>query len=376
MGRQMNAIHCLDAKNATAVGDDGRILRTTDGGNTWTLHIDERTQDLFCVQFISVDTGFAAGRDGTILRTTNAGATWDSRSIPSGFSLLGIDFATNKIGVIVGDIGTIVRTTDAGNTWTEIVTGSQHSYASVHFVNSKVGTIALSGGTVLRTTNAGLTWTPQSVPTEGVLLGVFFTDPNTGIVVGESGIVLRTTDGGSSWSKQFITPEPMFYDVEFVSPTKGFAVGQRGVWYTEDGGITWDHETEASDNLWDISFGDAFTGMAAGNSSLAGVIYRTTVGGIVSVKEVYSAPTCPLADPYPNPAQDITTIRFAVSRQGAVVLDVIDALGNTVAVLVSKDMNVGGYETTLNALQLPLGTYYCRLKHAGTVYRKHFSIVR
>ena len=69
-----------DTNTGTAVGQSGTILRTTDGGATWTVQLSGTMNALSDVLFTDANRGMAVGANGTILRTTNGGATW---TIPS-----------------------------------------------------------------------------------------------------------------------------------------------------------------------------------------------------------------------------------------------------------------------------------------------------
>ena len=65
-----------DANNGTVVGRAGKILRTTDGGTTWTQQSSSTTGTLLSVSFTDSDNGTVVGSGGTILRTTNGGVTF------------------------------------------------------------------------------------------------------------------------------------------------------------------------------------------------------------------------------------------------------------------------------------------------------------
>ena len=69
-----------DLNTGTAVGYEGTIIRTTDGGETW-LNQTKRDNKFVacCVCFTDTNTGTAVGSYGTILRTTNGGAIWTSQ---------------------------------------------------------------------------------------------------------------------------------------------------------------------------------------------------------------------------------------------------------------------------------------------------------
>ena len=66
-------VSSTDANNGTAVGDQGTIVRTADGGTTWTAQQSGTTNQLHGVSFTDANTGTAVGLQGTILRTTDGG---------------------------------------------------------------------------------------------------------------------------------------------------------------------------------------------------------------------------------------------------------------------------------------------------------------
>jgi hypothetical protein len=57
------------------VGEQGRVLHTRDGGETWELQPTLTTASLFGVAFRGGDTAWVAGRGGAILRRTDTLAT-------------------------------------------------------------------------------------------------------------------------------------------------------------------------------------------------------------------------------------------------------------------------------------------------------------
>ena len=72
-----------DASNGLIVGSQGDIIKTTDGGTTWSQQTSGTTEYLRSVDYIDVNTATAVGGNSTILRTTNGGTTWISQSNPS-----------------------------------------------------------------------------------------------------------------------------------------------------------------------------------------------------------------------------------------------------------------------------------------------------
>jgi hypothetical protein len=82
-----------------------------------------------------------------------------------------------------------------------------------------------------------------------------------------------------------------------------------------------------------------------------------TNGGTASSFKLYAN--------YPNPFNPSTQIRYDVPVRSHVVLDVYDALGKKVAVLVNDVKGPGTYSATMNASGWSSGVYFCRI-HAGT----------
>ncbi len=59
-----------------------------------------------------------------ILRTTDGGVTWTSQFSGTGGRLRAVSFTDSDNGTVVGDGGTILRTTDGGTTWTPQTSGT------------------------------------------------------------------------------------------------------------------------------------------------------------------------------------------------------------------------------------------------------------
>ena len=79
-GNTLYGVFFIDANTGTAVGSSGTILRTTNGGASWTRQSSEMEWSIHSVSFTDANTGTAVGDLGTILRTTNGGASWKNQS--------------------------------------------------------------------------------------------------------------------------------------------------------------------------------------------------------------------------------------------------------------------------------------------------------
>ena len=71
--------------------------------------------------------------------------------------------------------------------------------------------------------------------------------------------------------------------------------------------------------------------------------------------------TFELYEPFPNPFNPTTAIRFSVAATHASQLQVFDITGRLVETLIDKDLNQGEYTIQWNASSLPSGVYFVRL---------------
>jgi hypothetical protein len=103
----------VDSAVGYAGGSRGRIIRTTNGGDTWFQMASGTIRALTAVQFVDRDTGWATTGAGLILKSTNSGVTWSA--VPSGYNLafLGMHFLSPQEGWAVGRGGIIMHYTTA-----------------------------------------------------------------------------------------------------------------------------------------------------------------------------------------------------------------------------------------------------------------------
>ena len=67
----LSSVYFIDATTGYMVGELGTIVKTTDGGITWSSLCSGTTRWLYSVFFVNNDLGFVAGSGGVILKTIN-----------------------------------------------------------------------------------------------------------------------------------------------------------------------------------------------------------------------------------------------------------------------------------------------------------------
>jgi photosystem II stability/assembly factor-like uncharacterized protein len=129
-GNSINSIRfATDKRHGWAVGSDGVVLTTNDGGFEWWQQDTPANTTLYGICVKDKSRIVVTGARGVVLTTSNGGRSWVAR--PSGIRdhLFAVTFAPDNIlhGWAVGTFGAIIATTDGGRTWR-----SQASHTSAH----------------------------------------------------------------------------------------------------------------------------------------------------------------------------------------------------------------------------------------------------
>ena len=101
-----------------AVGEKGSIVRSLNGGDTWSVKgaTVAGSTNLKAIEVLPSGTGFAAGAN-KVLRTTNNGATWTTVTVPPVGDVTCVDVVdTSTVWVGTAD-GNVFRSDDAGASW-------------------------------------------------------------------------------------------------------------------------------------------------------------------------------------------------------------------------------------------------------------------
>ncbi|MDP8228045.1 MAG: C25 family cysteine peptidase [Candidatus Electryoneaceae bacterium] len=83
-----------------------------------------------------------------------------------------------------------------------------------------------------------------------------------------------------------------------------------------------------------------------------------------------------LCEPYPNPFNSRTTIRYSLESAGPVDLTLWDVSGRMVRQLAHGDHQAGDYRLTLDGGSLPTGLYLIRLESAGSTAQQKMLLVK
>lgn len=223
------------------VGPRGHIVVSADGGATWKQAAVPVSSDLTAVYFAGSKAGWAVGHDGVVLATTDGGDTWvkqlDGRAAnglllkamgeraaadPASAEMkellaeaerfmeqgpdkpfLDVWFQDEKNGYVVGAYNLIFATSDGGKTWEPWFDRTDNpKFLNLYSIRPAAGGlyIAGEGGLVLRFDPAAKRFRAVPVDYRGSLFGVV-DGGNSVLVFGLRGNLFRSDDGGKSWTK-------------------------------------------------------------------------------------------------------------------------------------------------------------------------------
>ncbi|WP_267221457.1 WD40/YVTN/BNR-like repeat-containing protein [Dyella silvae] len=233
----------MAGKRVVAVGQRGHIVYSDDNGTHWQQATVPVSSDLVAVSFPTPQQGWAVGHDGIVLHTVDGGASWSiqmdgrrmgplmlaqiraraakgelgdqeqtdklveeaGRIAAQGAEnpFLDVWFADAKHGFIVGAFNLIFETTDGGQTWTSWFDRTEnpdrlHLY-SVRGVGADVY-ITGEQGLVLKLDRDTGRFRALETPYKGTFFGVAG-NAGTVVVYGLRGNAYRSTDAGAHWAQ-------------------------------------------------------------------------------------------------------------------------------------------------------------------------------
>lgn len=325
----LRSIWFVSPTQGFAVGANGTLLQTVDGGTKWTRKTVPATSGVLLnsICFPTPTAGWIAGAGGLLRQTTDGGLTWTPATSPVTADLFGLACVPGNPSfcVAVGAGGTTLRAAD-GRTWQRGATGGPTAnWRALEWFGPQHGWVVGAGGEIMRTTDYGDRWTSLPKPTTIDLNGVSFTSPTSGWVCGANATLLKTTNGGGNWAAVATgqSTATIFNAVRFFGDGQhGWVVGSRGtILRTTNGGAAW--TTVPSPVAGAVYQGMAWSadlkiGLLVGANGASGIIVRTADGGATWTR-ITSSPT-------PDPLYAVRLldngVAVAVGAQGTILRSV------------------------------------------------------
>jgi len=291
-----NSGHFINETTGIYVGQDGAVVKTEDGGDSFTIlrEADVSGDDWTDFQFANADTGFACSKDGFVYKTVDGGVSWtmvgDTANYTVDFDYIAV--IDNKIVYVAGDDSTLLKTIDGGDNWTRVdfAFDGEDLDGGLAFLNADSGVVTVDNKknpASWYTHDGGDTWTKVLLEFPEVLAskriydaaaggdntiaivgyhycifvshdaGMTYTvapdfnfayvrftsvdvvDDNTIITGGTKGHIIKTVDGGSSWDTLAVGSGQTVSFIDYVNTSTGYVFSGNGQWFkTIDGGTS------------------------------------------------------------------------------------------------------------------------------------------
>ena len=219
-----------------AVGQSGLILMMAADGR-WSKAQSGSTSRLLSVSINASGLAVAVGAFGTILKSPDGGQTWSSIApdwssfAPDGAQphLYGVTVDDGGVITLCGEFGLILRSTDGGKSWRTLHKGDA-ALSAFDIRPDGVGYAVGQSATILRTADHGETWSELKVDSNANFLGVSSAANGQTVVTGMHYMLVSDDDGKSFHHVDDADIKTSWYQgIARSGPdTPGYAVGHAG----------------------------------------------------------------------------------------------------------------------------------------------------
>ena len=251
----LRGVSCPSSSHCIAVGDDGTIESTADGGFSWQVQVSGTTAEISDVSCTSVAHCIALGQApdyataGAVLTTGDSGQSWHSRLTGATPWPEAISCPTSSRCVTVDDSGNIAVTADGGTSWQGQPSTAVMPLASVACPSARMcvavgssnnGYVGVPPVAVLLTTrDGGGTWQSWPAGTAPPLHGVSCASSSHCVAVGDRGAIMVTANGGTSWHRAASTTTDQLLAVTCRKDNECVAVADSSILVSRNGGDSW-----------------------------------------------------------------------------------------------------------------------------------------
>jgi photosystem II stability/assembly factor-like uncharacterized protein len=220
-----------------AVGQRGHIVHSNDGGGSWQQANVPVSSDLTAVFFASELKGWAVGHDGVVLSTTDGGLNWTLQLDGHRANDLLVRHLEAR-ALAQPQAANLKTLLDDARRYKD--QGADKPFLDVWFADANNGWIVGAYNLIFRTTDGGRQWEPWFDRTDNPKLRNLHAVAQVGdglYVVGESGLVLRLDAGTQRFMAR---PTPYSGSFFGVVGTRSVVLvyGLRGNAYASDSGGT------------------------------------------------------------------------------------------------------------------------------------------
>lgn len=362
----LNDVVFLDVNIGIAVGNNGTIIRTIDGGENWNLIMEDNSIVFQKINFFDNQNCIAIGSH--IYISNNAGETW-SNIAHSNTTFYDIALLNGTTCLISGEPATLIKSTNYGQSFSNIIEkDANNNLRLLSFIDENIGFSCKStqGGLTptLKTIDGGLSWTllPDLVGTYTIMEAFTFISELKGFKGGwYEPYFKQTSDSAIQWNfvttNETISPSLYDFHIKSTQPNAYFACGWYGEIYKSiDGGDNWFilNSGVANDiSIRGIFFVNDNKGWAVGDG---GTVIKTENGGVLSTD--FNNTDATFVELYPNPAHTKVNIKKSKNT----VIDKIVMFTST-----GQMINSLKFDNSIDISTLAKGIYFIKFESADVI---------
>jgi len=404
-GSRLDDVFFVNPSLGWVLNGFGQIYRTTDGGESWELQLNQPQTFWRSIGFADSLRGWAGNlglfeqmprvTDTNMLyQTVNGGKTWTpvlNLPEPKPEGICSIWVVNDSVVYATGRFYSaprVIKTEDGGASWKTInmepfvdrLVDAYFFNADSGFVVGGVGDLTVSSGRILFTSDGGDNWEIRHTTKQNAhwCWKISFPTREVGYISletfssGRTSYFLKTKDGGLTWEENLLFGGYHEQGIGFVTETLGWVGGDSQTYETTDGGESWTTMPLFNARLNRIRMLSDSIGYAVGAT-----VYKYSRDNITSVELVTEIPeTFHLAQNYPNPFNPSTQINYSLQTSAIVSLKLYDLLGNEVQTLIDAFHLDGTYSATFYADDLASGIYFYKLEADDFVATKKMLLIR
>ena len=226
-----------DGLDGMAVGHEGWILHTLDGGKSWKeVAFDEKNgEPLMSIARIPSGAWIAVGAFGRAIRSNDDGASWAPLVFPADADVGDkhmnriVGSADGQQWLIVGERGLVLRSNDAGENWAVVPPFYNGSFYNAAVLPNGGWLVYGMRGNAYRSTDAQAAWTQADLPVQASFFGHTTTPDGELLLVGQGSLVATSSDNGAHFTIGRVKGRATLTDVLVQADGQG--------WITSDAGL-------------------------------------------------------------------------------------------------------------------------------------------
>ncbi|TLF45559.1 ELWxxDGT repeat protein [Maribacter aurantiacus] len=270
----------IDVKVGYASTQNGKVLKTEDGGLSWSLINSDYRNSISQIHFIDEDNGYLV--DGSLYETTDGGLNWNKATMGNCVDIKSVSFNNLGDNIAVGtgcytENGRSIYTASSSSSWNEVsALNGTREIREVIIDGQEV--YLFSSSQSRKSFDGGITWKEFNTP-----LGrdLYYADKIGDVIYikGANGSFYKSTDDGLNWNKLGSNESLSKFDImdeDIIFAFGSINGGAFNIYKTNDGGLTWNplDSTPGQRNVLD--FFDENLGFVGGIPGIS----RTKDGGL------------------------------------------------------------------------------------------------